>query len=84
MSEISALTTEQIVLELKSDSLLNKARAIIRATHGQIEQASAQRKPASSIDIVRMELEAVIKIANLLGVELKPVANAQDGLKSLG
>lgn len=59
------MTTEEIMNELRSESALNKARAIFSGYSGKIEQRSAQG--LGPIEMRGLEFEAVRKIW-----ELKP------------
>lgn len=59
------MTDSEIISELRSDSLRNKVRKALSASAGRIEQACAQRRMPTSVEIRRMEFEAadeVIKI----------------------
>ena len=64
------MTDEEVIAELRSDSALNKARAVFSGQAAQIDQASRQRKALPPIEVRRMEFEAVKKIANTLGIAL--------------
>lgn len=57
--------------ELRSDSLLNKVRAVFSSQAAKIEQASMQRRPLGIIEMRQMEFEAVIKIAKAMNVDLR-------------
>jgi hypothetical protein len=65
-------TPADVVDELKGESLLNQARRIFSFSSAAIEQANQQRRAPGPIEIREMEFDAVVKIAALLGVELKP------------
>lgn len=52
-------TDDQVIAELKSDSPLNKARAVFSSWCGKIDQAGAQRRPIGPIEVRRLEFEAV-------------------------
>lgn len=67
---ISALTDKEIVAEMQRDTYLNRARQKFSSACGRIDQAQRQRKPASIIEIRRMEFEAVLDIAAAFGVKL--------------
>lgn len=54
---------------LNQTSPLNKARQQFSFGWARIEQACAQRKPPSSIEIRHMEFEVVIKILKAFGVD---------------
>jgi hypothetical protein len=56
------MTDEWVLAELRSDSRLNAARKEFSAACGRIEQAYAQRKPPSPIEVRRMEFDAVTRI----------------------
>lgn len=67
------ITIEQATQELKNgETILNQARSKFRHSYGKIEQACAQRRPPTTLEILKMEYEAVIEIASVLGIELKP------------
>lgn len=66
------MNSEQVVAEMQSDSVLNKARQIFSFAYAGIEQGMAQRKPLTIIEARALEFDAVIRVAALLGVELKP------------
>jgi hypothetical protein len=56
------MTDEEVMLELRSDSSLNKARREFSSARSCIEQAGQQRKGLNPVDMRRMEFEAVRKI----------------------
>jgi hypothetical protein len=64
------MTDKEVMEALRSDTLLNKARAVLSGECGRIEQAGMQRRSAGPIEMRRMEFEAVRKIAAVLGVEV--------------
>lgn len=64
------MTDKEVMEALRSDTLLNKARAVFSSESARIEQAGMQRRPAGPIEMRRMEFEAVKKIATALGVEV--------------
>ncbi len=66
------MTAEAVVAEMQSDSRLNAARRIVSGAFAEIEQGMAQRKPLTIIEARNIEFDAVIQMAALLGVELKP------------
>ena len=67
------MTDKEVMDALRSDTPLNRARAVFSSECGRIEQADAQRRPPSPIEIRRMEFEAVKRIAEALGVtDLEP------------
>jgi hypothetical protein len=53
---------------MREDTPLNKARRVFSFACAAIEQASNQRLPASSIQIKRLEFEAVRKIVAVFGI----------------
>jgi hypothetical protein len=65
-----AMTDGEVLAELRTDSVLNRARRALSSHCGRIEHAQAQRSPPSPVDVRRMEFDAVREIASLLGVEL--------------
>lgn len=64
---MDSMTDQEVVAQLQSNTPANRARVIFRTMAGRIEQAQAQRSPASPIEAARMEFEAVAKIAETLG-----------------
>lgn len=64
------MTNDEVMAVLRSDTPLNKARAILSSHAAHMEQASQQRKPLSPIEWRRIEIEATKKIAAALGVTL--------------
>jgi hypothetical protein len=64
------MTDEQVLAELRSDGALNRARRLFSSWSARIEQAGAQRKPLSPIEMRRMEFEAVTAIAAALEIKL--------------
>jgi hypothetical protein len=65
-------TPTDVINELQSESVLNQARRIFSFSSAAIEQATQQQWPPGPIEIREKEFDAVVKIAALLGVELKP------------
>lgn len=70
LANTKPLTEEDVVRLLQDEGPLNRARRVFSSWRAKIEQASAQRRPLSPIDMRRMEFEAVRKIAYELGVRL--------------
>ena len=66
------MTNAEIMAVLRSDSLLNKARAVFASEYATIDQAGRQRRPPGPVEIRGMEIEATIRIAAALGVILTP------------
>lgn len=66
------MTDAEVLEAMRADTSLNRARRVFSGECGRIEQAEMQRRPASPIEIRRMEFEAVRKIAAALGIELFP------------
>jgi hypothetical protein len=67
---MTKMTDEELIAELRSTSVLNRARRQFSNWSAKIEQAQAQRRPISPIEMRRMEFEAVRAIANELGVKI--------------
>jgi hypothetical protein len=67
---MKTMTDDEVIKEMQSTSALNHARRQFSNWSGKIEQAGAQRKPLSPIDMRRMEFDAVCAIAKELGVTL--------------
>ena len=63
---MARMTDDEVMAELRSDSVLNKARSAFSGWSGKIEQAMAQRRPISPIEMRRMEFEAVKVIRDIL------------------
>lgn len=80
MPIVQKMSNQEILAELKSDSLLNQARRILSTAMAEIDTGSQQRKPLTVFEIQNIEFAATIKIAALLGVELKP--GETDGTKT--
>lgn len=53
---------------LREEGPLQAARRIFSSRSARIEQAHAQRRPPSPIEVRRMEFEAVAEIAEALGL----------------
>jgi hypothetical protein len=64
------MTNAEILAEMKSDSLLSRARVVFASEWARIEQAGSQRRRPSIFEVRQMEFEAVRKIAEVLGVEV--------------
>lgn len=67
---IDRLADAEVIAELKTTSLLNRARRQFSSWSAKIEQAQQQRRPLTPIEMRRMEFDAVRAIAKELGVEL--------------
>lgn len=63
------MTDSEVMEALRSDSTLNRARAVFSAQCGRIDQAY-QQKSITPIELRRLEFEAVQNIAIALGVKL--------------
>ena len=68
--EATIVTDKEVMEALRSDTLLNKARAVFSGECGRLEQACSQPRMPGPIEMRRMEFEAVRKIAAALGVEV--------------
>ncbi len=60
----------EVMAILNGDGPLSRARKEFSSATGRIEQACGQRRPAGIIEIRRMEIEAVERIAAALGMEI--------------
>jgi hypothetical protein len=69
-SRLTWMTDQEVMTALRSDTPLNRARAVFSAECGRIDQAGHQCTPLSPIEMRGMEFEAVRKIAAALGVEV--------------
>jgi hypothetical protein len=58
--------------EMRSDSVLSKAHRVFAESWAMIDTGLRQRTKLTPVEVREMEFDAVIKIAALLGVELKP------------
>ncbi len=65
------MTQDEVLAELKTDSLFNKARREFSSASAKIEQASQQRTSLAPVDMRRMEFKAVEKILAIYGVKVK-------------
>lgn len=67
-----ALTDNEVLAEIRSDSLRNRVRKILSASAGRrIEQAYTQRRMPSPVEIRRMELEAAEEIIELVTSDIE-------------
>lgn len=66
MTAIDKMTAAEVVAELRSDSTLNKVRAIFSKWSATIENAGLQRKPLSPVEARRMELNAAAEILDAM------------------
>jgi hypothetical protein len=73
------MTPGEVVAEMKSDSLLNSIRRVISDASGEIANGAMQRVPPGPIEIRNIEFDAAIRVAALLGVELKPGQGENEG-----
>jgi hypothetical protein len=64
------MSDDEVLRELGSKSLLNRARLAFYHASARIEQSELQRRPVGPIERRRMEFEAVREIAVILGVDL--------------
>lgn len=67
---IKQMTDQAVAATLGTKSKLDKARQLFSSASAQIVTAGLQREPLSIIEIRRMELASVVRIAEVLGVEL--------------
>ncbi len=56
------MTDQEVMRALRSNTALNRARAVFSSESAKIDQESRQRRPAGPIEMRRMEFEAVEKI----------------------
>lgn len=71
------MTPKEVVSEMQSGSLLAQARTIFHGAWAEIDTGLQQRRPLTMIEVRNMEFDAVIRVAALLGVELKPSQPAE-------
>lgn len=67
---MTRLTDEQVMVLLKSDAPINRARGEFAAACGIIDQAGYRPGGLPPIEMRRLEFEAIMKIVATLGVEL--------------
>lgn len=72
MNSIPTMSNQEILAELKSGSRLDQARRILSNAMAEIDTGSQQRKPMTIFEMQNIQYAAVMKVAALLGVELKP------------
>lgn len=60
----------EVMAELRSNSPLNKARAVLSSAIGEAEQDGMQRKPPGPVEMRRKEFAAVRRILIAYGVTL--------------
>jgi hypothetical protein len=72
MPKTQTMSNEEVLAELKSNSLLDQARRILSTALAEIETGSQQRTPLTIFEVRNIEFSAVMEIAALLGIELKP------------
>lgn len=65
------MSEQELLSEMRSDSLLNRVRRAMTDSHGRIEQAEAQRKKPTIFEVRRMEFEAARKILDLVATDLR-------------
>lgn len=75
MRHVSKMRDEEVLAELKSNTLLSRVRRIYTDTNGMIEQEAAQG--ASPIRIRRLEFKACEKIIEMV---LENVKRTQDNV----
>jgi hypothetical protein len=63
------MTLDQVVDEIRTDSIWNQVRKVFAEERVRIEQECAQRRTPSPIELRKMEFDAAQKIAKVLGVE---------------
>lgn len=63
---LSRMTDQQVLDELRSYSLLNRVRRLMTSSAAGIEQALAQRRPVSPVEVRRMEFDAARKLIALV------------------
>lgn len=68
MTAARKMTDAEVMAALTSDDPLARARRVFSSESARIEQACAQRRLPSPIELRRMEFDAVRRIAEALGV----------------
>lgn len=64
------MSDEEVEFHIKTNTRLNRARAVFSAAVARLEQAEAQRAKPTIIERRRMEFEAVQGLAREMGIEL--------------
>lgn len=67
--DLEDISDKEIAVELLSQTLRNRVRAIMYGSAGRTEQALAQRKPPSMIEIRRMEMADAQRIIDLVAAD---------------
>jgi hypothetical protein len=65
------MTYQEIMAALRSDTPLNRARAVFSSECARLEQEGQQRHSIGPIEMRGMEFEAVKRIAAALGVTIE-------------
>lgn len=60
------MTDDECIALLRGNSRLNQARQVFSSYSARIEQAQAQRKPLSPVEMRKLEFEAVEKITEII------------------
>jgi hypothetical protein len=68
------MTDAEVMAALRSDTPLNRARAVFSGQAAGMVQANLQRQPPGPIEARRMEFEATQKIAGRTIVRRMPVS----------
>lgn len=68
---ISGMTGREVLDALRADTPLARIARVFSDGYAEIDQAARQRRPASPIEIRRMELQAANRIASLFGIGLE-------------
>lgn len=66
MSSVSHLTDDQLLSELRSDSLLNRVRRLLASSAARIEQTYMQRHVPNPVTLRRMEFEMAEEMIKLV------------------
>lgn len=68
---IKNMSDKEVLAAMQSDTRLAKVRRLFHFGYAELEQAAAQRKPLSSIEQRRMELQIANDICALFDAGLK-------------
>ncbi len=71
------MSDEDVIAEMQSESLLNQVRRAIASDNAKIAQLQAQRSPIGIMEIRRLEFETARRVAEILGLNLKPVNSSK-------
>lgn len=59
------MNDDEVMAHLRENTVLNRLRQEFSAASARIEQAGQQKRPASPVEVRRMEFEAVVRILKM-------------------